>query len=488
MIGTSAAEYVFIRVCIAALRLVAPLGFAYLAYYAYDDRHDLPLWTTLWPAVECLFYLIIYLPWSSRLQQAAVHPSLRPRNEREQLFNTCHSHIPDIRAYIAGWYRGSASDELYRENIEDWLLWAVFGADRDELATHDDWNEEIDGYIKRIEELVGHPFPDGRNPRVRSIRLTLDEVDMRHRPLIWYLIVGLVDLVTCVHLRTMGFTHFATPQWFTAFPFRPYTVLSQRSSTNVSYWARPHRSATKQPIVFLHGIGIGLWPYVDFFKELMAVEPDVGIILIELLPISMRITSPMPGQAEMVQSITSVLDAHAIPETILMTHSYGSVIAAHIVHSGIHDRLSAVVLVDPVALLLHLPDTASNFVYRRPRRANEHQLWYFASRDPGISHTLSRRFFWGDNILWRTDVAPPRAAVVLSERDQIMPASHVWRYLTGKHVEWDDASALLSWRAGEGAEELRVLLYKDIDHSQVFETKARRAELIVILQDFVVSH
>jgi pimeloyl-ACP methyl ester carboxylesterase len=92
----------------------------------------------------------------------------------------------------------------------------------------------------------------------------------------------------------------------------------------LSYWHRPHTSTSKLPIVFLHGIGIGLWPYVKFLAALNNQGPhdeDVGIIAIELLPISFRITQAALGQEEVCRQIGNILHHHGYEKFVLVTHS-----------------------------------------------------------------------------------------------------------------------------------------------------------------------
>lgn len=62
------------------------------------------------------------------------------------------------------------------------------------------------------------------------------------------------------------------------------------------------------------------------------------------------------------------------------------------------------ILVDPIPFLLHFPDTTYNFTRRKPRSASEIFLFYFASMDMGSAHTLCRRFFWNQLILWKEDL------------------------------------------------------------------------------------
>lgn len=44
----------------------------------------------------------------------------------------------------------------------------------------------MEGYVCRLQQKLGVTFESGRNPEVKSVRLTLDPVPMEHRPLVWY--------------------------------------------------------------------------------------------------------------------------------------------------------------------------------------------------------------------------------------------------------------------------------------------------------------
>lgn len=112
----------------------------------------------------------------------------------------------------------------------------------------------------------------------------------------------------------------------TVFPARPLTLLaSNRSPVKIlSYWLRRHTSPSKLPIVFLHGIGIGLWPYVNFLAALNSQGKDdgeVGIIAVEILPVSFRITHSALGREEMCRQIHTILIHHGFEKFVLVTHS-----------------------------------------------------------------------------------------------------------------------------------------------------------------------
>jgi len=347
----------------------------------------------------------------------------------------------------------------------------------------------------------------------------------------------LVDLFTYVSLLYHGF-HFhrvALKRFFTVFPFRPQTLLTTKRSpvTRLPYWHREHTSKTKLPILFIHGIGIGLFPYVDFLADLNSAAgiedglPDdqVGIIAIEILPISFRITHPAMSKSALTAEIAAILAHHGWDKVVLVSHSYGTVIATHLLKSPSTAHLiGPVVLIDPVCILLHLPDVAYNFTRRKPRRANEHQLYYFASMDMGVSHTLSRHFFWSENILWKEDLDGRNVTVSLSGKDLIVDTESVGKYMTSGSTPWISSTAssaflidvedvpeertngkgvnihtsildsesdpetnlqIDAWKEqpwkGKGID---MIWFEDLDHAQVFDKAATRRPLLTAIRRY----
>jgi hypothetical protein len=112
---------------------------------------------------------------------------------------------------------------------------------------------------------------------------------------------------------------------FAVFPPRLQTLIGTSSSPSpdLSYWFRPHTSQTKLPVLFLHGIGIGLYPYGNFLAELKQkdIDGDVGIIAVEIMPISFRITGEAIAKDVLCKQILTILDHHGFDEFVLVSHS-----------------------------------------------------------------------------------------------------------------------------------------------------------------------
>ncbi|KAF8470419.1 hypothetical protein DFH94DRAFT_637653 [Russula ochroleuca] len=501
MIGHSRPEYVFIRIAILALRLIAPLSIFYLVV---SYRAAAFLWSPflgVYAVVEAAFFLNVYLPRRFYLQQDAKHPPRMSRAEREALFHKCADTMTSES--ISGWFLRSPGRQIWRDNVVDWLLWALFSVRNSD--THSEWEDELDYYITVMGEHVGYPLRPGSNPEMQCLRLTMDSVHMVHRPFVWYMIVCFVDTLTSIALYIQGFTHYNTRKWLHVFPPRPllslFSQTSRDTETNIPYWYRPHRSPTKLPILFIHGIGIGLLPYVAFLRELAAQDPDVGILAIEILPISMHIAAPPLARDPMCAAITRILNAHGLSRVVLAGHSYGTVISAHLMRRQwasvdpplnplAHAQQPLLLLIDPVPFLLHYPAVAYNFVYRQPRRANEWQLWYFASRDADTARALSRHFFWYECILFREDRRPMPVTVSLAGRDQIVDARAVRAYLTGSKDLEGEGNAAGEGGAGQpptrwAQNGLEVFYFPELDHATVFDTPRDRAPLLGALRRFV---
>lgn len=307
--------------------------------------------------------------------------------------------------------------------------------------------------------------------------------------------MGLFDLTNHYVLKRCGYEHYTSKRLFLSFPPRLQTVFGKHRSPSkhFSYWYRPHTSTDALPILFIHGIGI-LFSFSPFFHDFAHFtqedylnNPGIGVIAIENLPISFRISHSALSREELCSEILSILEYHGWSKFSLMSFSYGTVITSQLLRDRrIAPQIGPMILIDPIPFLLHLPDTCYNFTRRSPRTASEIFLHYFASQDMCTAHTLGRRFFWNEIILWKEDILnrSDRATVILSERDIIVDAASIGAYLA------KDQSSLSSqgveiwqqrwWSGGK----LDVLWFKDIDHGEILNDPDDRRILVDIALNY----
>lgn len=504
-------------------------------------------------SLELIFYIFLYRRHLHRLRDDAEHPAPLTRKQREELFEKCAVNIPDAEEYLRQWFLGARAEDIRRENVREFILWAFFdrhdtdgdGPIRGPGPDDDDVTEELESYITRTEELLGHKFPPGRGPAT-CLRLTLDAVEQRRRSLLWYVIVAGVDLTTHICLARDGFRYYGQPlrKSLAVFPPRVQAVPTllpfpgakrfQSPSGEIGYWFRPHTARNARPVVFIHGIGVGLWPYTPFLNGIGRPsgsstgsghedEGQIGVIALEILPISTRLTSPPLKREAFLSELQIILSAHA-PDWkddgfVLVSHSYGSVLTTHIVRNPeLGPQVRGIVLIDPVSLLLHLPGVAYNFTRRPPQTANEWQLWFFASMDVGIAEGLGRHFFWRENEVWKEELvgqgpgAPKdgkrKVAVCLGGRDLIVDTQTVAKYLARQgdirnsdKAEENSVEAMYGTRETDisaipKGEEYRrhlapsgveILWFPTLDHAQVFHTAEDRHHVLDVIREYCMT-
>ncbi|KAJ8102386.1 hypothetical protein POJ06DRAFT_249567 [Lipomyces tetrasporus] len=483
MRDSSLYDYIRVRFWIIVLSSIAPLSVLHcgLILAGVLDSYRLPYILEGWALAETIFYFLTLLFRTYYLQSPAIHPPLPSREKRLQLFTRCEESISDHERYISKWFMDTPITNIHKENVKDFLRWAFLNNAAPD-STHE---EELDEYLAIFERKLNVELSPGRADNVKCMRLTIDEVKALHRSLVWYMCIIVVDNITFFSMLFHGFHfHHSSPlRCLAVFPPRLQTLISAHRSPvkNFTYYHRPHTARDKLPILLIHGIGVGLYPYVNFLAELNQRRPgeegDIGIIAIEILQVSSRITEPVLAREEICNQIKSILDHHGLKKVVLLTHSYGSVIASHLLHNPVvFGSIASVVLIDPIIIQLHHADVAYNFVFRKPKSANEWLLWYFGSMDIGVAHTLGRRFFWSENILWKEDFGDRHATIFLAEKDNIVNTEQVRTYLLKSCTKLSNQKMERS--------HLKVIWCENIHHGHVFDTKVWRKRLI----DEVLEH
>jgi hypothetical protein len=177
--------YIFIMACIVLLRAVAPLSIAYSAAVMLrpPSSYRLPSILEYWIFTEVLFYVVFYLYRMYYLQLPAVHPPVPSLEQRQALVQRCIDNIPNHERYISKWFLGAPLSDIKRENVKDFFRWAFLNS-----ATEDPINDdELEGYVKKVEARMGIEFQPGRS-NVKCLRLSIDDANILHRSLFWYLV------------------------------------------------------------------------------------------------------------------------------------------------------------------------------------------------------------------------------------------------------------------------------------------------------------
>jgi pimeloyl-ACP methyl ester carboxylesterase len=245
-------------------------------------------------------------------------------------------------------------------------------------------------------------------------------------------------------------------------------------SPDLAYWYKsPSNPENKIPLVFIHGIGIGLVQYIHLVVALAFISRP--LILIEVPYVSSQlIQTDCMTPDETFFAIRRILKTHGHPKDTFMGHSLGTMLCAAVCRgssaTSSDSIVAGLVLVDPVCFLTH-HSIAHNFAYRIPATASQLVMDLFAAREIGTSWYIMRRFCWNQCVMfpiaWSrreqkpmlaqgrlSPVFPEKTRVFLSSNDTLLDMGKVATYL----------KTLVGLQEGQGEDGLVVM--DSLDHAQ----------------------
>lgn len=374
----------------------------------------------LWFFFELIFFFVISVVVHSSLQQLKKPPAYE-MNPISLIRRMCGDidklSTYSYKKYLSGWFCGADISEIKRENLMSFLSWVSFAEFHDKLSPLQ--LKELENIFNEFCERFSLNLEEGYNYNIRHVKMTLEPVLFMHRPLFLYVAFGIYSLIGEFLLSMAGF---------------------KRCKLNkLKYWYRPQLNASCElpPMAFFHGITTGWGGAMSLINQL-GIDRELFLFELDCIKIN-SLKFYMPSAESYSNAVRQVFDSHGISQNIsLVGHSFGSITAGWFVKS-FPEYVGHITLIDPVSLLLHLPDVAFNFLYRKPFTVMEWAIHLVASREITISNTLRRNFWWYKNITWLEDI-PSRIGVVVSlgGGDEVANAPSVQEYVLNCHQERQD--------------------------------------------------
>ena len=169
-------------------------------------------------------------------------------------------------------------------------------------ATH---KHAIEEAVELIEKRSGSKIPEGSNPAVTPMMLTLDDIHISFRPFLWYIFVAIGHVLA---------HKFLEHHWGVKFDVHGDVEYMVRIPEN---WD-PENTKTR-PIVFLHGLGLGLSHYSVLITSLLRRFSDRPLLVLIQPHVSQRIfhgafARPL-GKRATVEGIIGAMKKHGfVPE------------------------------------------------------------------------------------------------------------------------------------------------------------------------------
>ncbi|KDN40346.1 hypothetical protein K437DRAFT_258686 [Tilletiaria anomala UBC 951] len=277
------------------------------------------------------------------------------------------------------------------------------------------------------------PAHTNNGPRIRTMRLTVDPVRVVSRPFVLYAVTNTLSWLVIRKAIWGGFKKERRERL-------EYLIYRPPGWTPAK--AIKDGTSKYRPLLFLHGLGIGLAQYiavVDMFLHDTETMQRPILILIQ----------PSISQNIFSKYFLAPLKHHETTGTLrkifrsegwdvqgchidLLGHSWGTICSAWVLKCfpGLIQRTC---LVDPVCFQLWVPHVCANFVYLRADTPMKLILRYFVAREVGTANVLCRHFDWPSNILWPEEILhiddPTQTRILLASDDAILNSEANHRYL-----------------------------------------------------------
>eukprot|EP00927_Polykrikos_kofoidii_P054090 TRINITY_DN48571_c0_g1_i1.p1 TRINITY_DN48571_c0_g1~~TRINITY_DN48571_c0_g1_i1.p1 ORF type:complete len:676 (+),score=76.49 TRINITY_DN48571_c0_g1_i1:121-2148(+) len=328
---------------------------------------------------------------------------------------------------LGAWFTGPGCGDpedpaswLRKDNVEDWIAHYWFrGATPQELARFQPQeSKELRGLVKTALEHFGlSQLPQGRNEKIRPYLLSSDRLPVLHRPLFVYLGCSMMfPLLTGRVMRWLGFT--------------------RERVGGLLYWMRPRRSDVPSsldiaapghtPLVFVHGLGVGLVPYYLLIARLS--RQHSGEMFVPEFPfLAMAPWESVPSAREIVAQLQDMLKANRHTAAHFMGHSFGSIVIGWMMKMS-PSSVVYTTLMEPALFLTLKSDSLTRLLYHPTKHAFETLIRYLTFRELFTVNLLFRNFFWEQSLMWPEDLRVP-TVVQLAGDDHIVPSIFVRRLL-----------------------------------------------------------
>eukprot|EP00438_Fugacium_kawagutii_P017894 Skav201911 [mRNA] locus=scaffold3992:132879:134219:+ [translate_table: standard] len=336
--------------------------------------------------------------------------------------------------WLSGWFKKAPMTKIKRGNVQEFFAWAFYSKYAEELT--DAEKNELEDMIKESERRYGWSFQDGYTPGVEPMRINFDPIQAWYHPLWYYAAILGLRLATNSAMQLMGFTRCKKGQLsYFHHPAPAYPGLLLESG-------KPVPPSPGSPVVLIHGLGVGIPPYLGLIRILAKTRE---CFVIELPEVSQACCELVLPPKDMAEALCEMLKQHGHDQAIFIAHSYGTFVMSWVLQFKRH-IVARNVLIDPVALLLAQPDVAYNFLYRHPDNPMLKIVANFVRWELFSAHVLMRHFYWHHNVLWKEDL-PADSLVVMSSHDDICNAHYIRRYLEDHQRQGQDKLQVL-WLEG----------------------------------------
>jgi pimeloyl-ACP methyl ester carboxylesterase len=329
---------------------------------------------------------------------------------------------------------------------------------------------ELNAQVRKPDAPTPGKYSDKQKFSRRYIRPTSDPLfGVKVCPLALHLILFLAtEALLRMAMWALGFKRGCICS--TTYYYNPNT--KNKSSGDANY---------KTPIVFIHGIGLGVIMYLPLVFGLLKTGRPIFLPEVPFVSAFRPWVMPSAIQSpvQVAASLTAMLANYGYHQATFSGHSYGSFWLAYVAKYA-PSFVSALVFLDPVCFCLYHARLTTRFVYHLPDPGD---VSYIVRTDLMVKWAVQRNFSWARGNLFVEDIADKPCAVFVSSDDRLAPSVIQESYLRRNGATVKDFADVCA--DDFESSDLSVTVFRGDDHGgwvkNPFETSPKIVECIEIL-------
>jgi len=394
-------------------------------------------------AIE-LYYYLQYRKALARTQESVVFTGQTDHAYREWMANELVTNLAeepeDSKETVEAMFGHRwQSHELYRENVVAAVGFVMFHTPKERWTPEEKQRvqEVVASFEKQMVAVYGHGFRPGFEPEHDCALRKFGCVALNpwYKPIFIYAAIFGYRSVLLSFLRLYGFT-------------------KHEGDKGLTFWVRKHPTSHHRPLMFCHGLGVGVAPYL---LPVLSMAKNRTVILPEMPNISFgRFVDEFPSGHETAIATEKMLKqlGFGSQKLDILGHSYGTITMTYL-NRNLPNRFHRKIYCDPACFLGGASKTGSlcmnnyfrgvchmswTYPLRHPLDwLNRTIMYWFIARDFYVQE-MSLRRCWGTHMWERGDHMDDNSMVLLAENDELLPGPLLYRYIRRR---WGDSCHIL---------------------------------------------
>ncbi|KAJ9062265.1 hypothetical protein DSO57_1012711 [Entomophthora muscae] len=364
-----------------------------------------------WCISEILFHIYSHVVIYKLTKNPKHHIPMTQDTRKTIALQVC-DHLVDPDAELRGWMHPTPKGRLHINDILTWVAWGFFGKDLSEI-TQDEQplvKEVLDIFNNKLQ--CNDAWPRKEQQPTYTIRPTLDALDLGIKSLAMYAFFSVLKIGICTAWCLDGFR---------------FEIIGK----GVSYWIREPEDEEGEPIMLLHGGGVGIYMYATQIAYLVRKYPKRRIILYIISNACLAPASDDISVEDIISTIDILFANEKVSKVSIIAHSFGTMVAGFLV---LHrpQYLARLTFVDPICFMIYDSSFAFLSLYAKPT-CLFHHIYYILSRDPVFASFLHNQ--WLPVFLFFPESITVPATIYVAERDWIVDGRKTFNYLQDRKAK-----------------------------------------------------